>query len=109
MKNIVSIGGDVIKMNKLVFIAVIFYPRCKFEFIRWGLDNFYEKKVVDSLCDKVRQTLKKMFESYRLFLSEGQAESVAQEIEPPKFITSSDHMDDEFEKDMDQDPNLNKN
>jgi hypothetical protein len=101
--------GDVIKMNKLVFIAVIFDPRRKFQFIRWGLDKFYDKEVVDSLCDKVRQKLNKMFESYSLFLSKGQVESDAQEIELSKFVTSSDHMDDQFEKDMDQDSNLNKN
>lgn len=55
------------------------------------MDKFYDKEVVDSLCDKVRQTLNKMFESYSLFLSKGQVESDAQEIEQSEFVTSSGH------------------
>jgi len=100
--------GDVAKMNMLVFIAVIFYPRRKFQFINWGLDKYYEKSFDDCFCDRVREVLNKMFECYSCFSNKGQIESVAQEIEGSEFVTSS-YVDDKIEKDMDQDPNLSKN
>jgi len=56
--------GDVTKMNMLVFIDVIFYPRRKFQFFNWGLNKYYEKAIADSLCDKVREALNNTFESY---------------------------------------------
>lgn len=93
----------------LVFILVIFYPRRKFQFIWWGLDKCYDKEIDGSMCDKMRQTLNKILETYSLFLSKGQAESVAQEIELSEFVIFSYHMGGQFEKDMDQDSNLNKN
>lgn len=98
--------GDVAKMNMLVFIAVIFDPRRKFQFINWGLNKYYEKEVADSLCDKVKEALNKMFESYSRFSNKGQAESVSQEIEGSESVTED--VDDQFEKDMDQDPNLSQ-
>jgi hypothetical protein len=103
--------GDVSKMNMLVFIAVIFYPRRKFQFVSWGLNKYYEKEIADRLCEKVKETLTRIFESYSRLSNKDQAESVAPEVEAesasqikkkPKFV-------DQFEKDMDKDPNLSKN
>lgn len=68
-------------MNMLLFVVLIFIPRYKFQFIWWRLNKFYEKEVAHSLCDKVRQLLNKIFESYGLYLSKRQCESTTQEIE----------------------------
>jgi hypothetical protein len=97
--------GDVSKMNMLVFIAVIFDPRCKFQFVSWGLNKYYDKEVADSLGCKVKETLTKLFESYS---GKGQEESVAQEVEGSESIPPSNAIS-QFEKAMSQDPNLSKN
>lgn len=44
----------------------------------------------------MRQTLNKLSESYSLFLSKGQAKSIAQEIELSELLTSSNHINDKF-------------
>ncbi|KAK2403508.1 zinc finger BED domain-containing protein RICESLEEPER [Trifolium repens] len=97
--------GDVSKMNMLVFIAVIFYPRCKFQFVSWGLNKYYDKEVADSLDRKVKETLTRIFESYS---RKGQEESVAQEVEGSESVPPSNAIS-QFEKAMSQDPNLSKN
>ncbi|WJX09507.1 cellulase [Trifolium repens] len=97
--------GDVSKMNMLVFIAVIFDPRCKFQFVSWGLNKYYDKEVADSLGCKVKETLTKLFESYS---GKGQEESVAQEVEGSESVPRSSAIS-QFEKEMSQDPNLSGN
>ncbi|XP_045792666.1 zinc finger BED domain-containing protein RICESLEEPER 3-like [Trifolium pratense] len=100
--------GDVSKMNILVFISVIFDPRHKLQFVSWGLNKYYDKEIADSLNKKIKETLSRIFERYRSFSNKGEAESVAQEVEGSQFVTSSEVYD-QFEKDMDQDPNSSKN
>ncbi|GAU33852.1 hypothetical protein TSUD_393600 [Trifolium subterraneum] len=98
--------GDVSKMNILVFVAVIFDPRCKFQFVSWGLNLYYDEKIAASLCEKVKGSLTKLFETYSCFSNKSQAEGVAQEVEGSQVVTSQFA---KFEKDMNKDPNLNKN
>jgi hypothetical protein len=69
------------------------------------LNKYYDKEVADSLCCKVKETLAKLFESYS---GKGQEESAAQEAEGSEFVPRSSALS-QFQKEMSQDPNLNKN
>ncbi|WJX82837.1 cellulase [Trifolium repens] len=77
--------GSGTKMNMLVFIAVN-SPRCKFQFVSWGLNKYYDKEVADTLGCKVMETLTRLFESYS---GKGQEESVAQEVEGSQSVPRS--------------------
>ncbi|CAL5206894.1 unnamed protein product [Lathyrus oleraceus] len=66
--------GDVKKMNILLFVAVVLDPRHKMQFVRWGLNKVYEKNVAESLYKKTEETLYKIFDSYRIFVGQGQSE-----------------------------------
>ncbi|CAJ2643835.1 unnamed protein product [Trifolium pratense] len=80
----------------------------KGKYENWGLNKYYDKEIADSLNKKIKETLSRIFERYRSFSNKGEAESVAQEVEGSQFVTSSEVYD-QFEKDMDQDPNSSKN
>ncbi|XP_019450681.1 PREDICTED: zinc finger BED domain-containing protein RICESLEEPER 2-like [Lupinus angustifolius] len=67
--------GDIKKMNVMIFIVVILDPQNKFHFVKWGLERILDKDDVVVLYEKINDTLYKMFDKYRLFLSEGQKNS----------------------------------
>jgi hypothetical protein len=63
--------GDVKKMNMLIFVAVVLDPRHKMQFVRWGLNRAYPNDVAVSLYKKTKETLYKIFDSYRIFIGQG--------------------------------------
>ncbi|CAL0314941.1 unnamed protein product [Lupinus luteus] len=67
--------GDIKKINVMICIAAILDPRNKFHLVKWGLERIHNKDDAIVLCEKIKDMLYKMFDKYRLFLSEGQENS----------------------------------
>jgi hypothetical protein len=106
--------GDVQKMNMLIFVAVVLDPRHKMRFVRWGLNKAYVKDVADTLYKKTEETLYKIFDSYRLFVGQGQTENPAHssqsnEMELAELKAPEDAFAAEVEMDMDLNDNMQKN
>ncbi|XP_050895477.1 zinc finger BED domain-containing protein RICESLEEPER 2-like [Lathyrus oleraceus] len=104
--------GKVEKMNMLIFVAVVLDPRHKMQFVRWGLNRAYPNDVAVSLYKKTEETLNKIFESYRLFLGNGQTENVThstQEVELVELKAPEDAFALEVEMDMNLNESMQKN
>lgn len=104
--------GKVEKMNMLIFVAVVLDPRHKMQFVRWGLNRAYTNDVAVSLYKKTEETLNKIFESYRLFLGNGQTENLThstQEVELVELKAPEDAFALEVEMDMNLNESMQKN
>ncbi|CAI8612990.1 unnamed protein product [Vicia faba] len=104
--------GKVEKMNMLIFVDVVLDPRHKMQFVRWGLNRAYTNDVVVSLYKKTEETLNKIFESYRLFLGNGQTENLThstQEVELVELKAPEDAFALEVEMDMNLNESMQKN
>lgn len=104
--------GDVKKMNILLFVAVVLDPRHKMQFVRWGLNKVYEKNVAESLYKKTEETLYKIFDSYRIFVGQGQSEvptHSSHEVELVEVKAPEDAFALEVEMDMNLNESMQKN
>ncbi|XP_050876751.1 zinc finger BED domain-containing protein RICESLEEPER 1-like [Lathyrus oleraceus] len=104
--------GDVKKMNILLFVAVVLDPRHKMQFVRWGLNKVYEKNVAESLYKKTEETLYKLFDSYRIFVGQGQSEvptHSSREVELVELKAPEDAFALEVEMDMNLNESMQKN
>lgn len=57
--------GDIEKMNMVIFIAPIFDPRHKLEYVEYALDQLYGTDKSDSMKKKVKSVLYSMFNEYK--------------------------------------------
>lgn len=100
-------------MNMLIFMVVIFDPRHKFLFVEYGLCQIYEKSEADILCGKISDALYKLFDVYKLSVSQGQQhENYAThslERRPPEIDEAENSFAAGFEKIVENNENLNKN
>ncbi|KZV38952.1 hypothetical protein F511_41435 [Dorcoceras hygrometricum] len=58
--------GDFEKINSLLFVAIVLDPRYKLKFTKYCLSHFYEKEIVDEMVRFVDQTLRRLYDEYRL-------------------------------------------
>lgn len=97
----------------LIFMVVIFDPRHKFLFVEYGLCQIYEKSEADILCGKISDALYKLFDVYKLSVSQGQQhENYAThslERRPPEIDEAENSFAAGFEKIVENNENLNKN
>lgn len=56
--------GNINNINLMLFIVVLLDPRRKWEYVNWVIHKSYEWDVANELCDKIKDTLLAMFESY---------------------------------------------
>ncbi|XP_063940304.1 zinc finger BED domain-containing protein RICESLEEPER 2-like [Daucus carota subsp. sativus] len=57
--------GDVHKMNKLIYVAVVVDPRYKLEFIEFALGEEYGKEVGWKLANDTSLVIRELFEEYK--------------------------------------------
>ena len=97
----------------LIFMVVIFDPRHKFLFVDYGVCQIYEKSEADILCGKISDALYKLFDVYKLSVSQGQQhENYAThslERRPPEIDEAENSFAAGFEKIVENNENLNKN
>lgn len=58
--------GDVNKMNKLIYVAVVVDPRYKLEFIEFALVEEYGDEIGWKLANDTKVVIKELFEEYKL-------------------------------------------
>ncbi|XP_072054757.1 zinc finger BED domain-containing protein RICESLEEPER 3-like [Arachis hypogaea] len=97
--------------NMMIFIAVVLDPRYKLQLIKWSFEKLYEKEDAKFLTSKVKETLFKVFDSYRLFGGD-YLRSTRQD--PPEISTQELEAHEtsfamEFEKEMQFNASVNKN
>ncbi|KAK9273474.1 hypothetical protein L1049_018284 [Liquidambar formosana] len=59
--------GDIDKVNLMVVIAVVLDPRCKLEYVNFCYSMVYQPIKVEALCKRVKETLDRLFDQYKLF------------------------------------------
>ncbi|XP_057724363.1 uncharacterized protein LOC130940277 isoform X2 [Arachis stenosperma] len=90
---------------------VVLDPRYKLQLIKWSFEKLYEKEDAKFLTSKVKETLFKVFDSYRLFGGD-YLRSTRQD--PPEISTQELEAHEtsfamEFEKEMQFNAGVNKN
>nr|XP_025626970.1 zinc finger BED domain-containing protein RICESLEEPER 2-like [Arachis hypogaea] len=103
--------GNIKNTNMMIFIAVVLDPRYKLQLIKWSFEKLYEKKDAEFLTSKVKETLFKVFDSYRLFGGNYQRST---RQDPPEISTQELEAHEtsfamEFEKEMQFNESVNKN
>ncbi|RYQ83566.1 hypothetical protein Ahy_B10g102299 [Arachis hypogaea] len=103
--------GNIKNTNMMIFIAVVLDPRYKLQLIKWSFEKLYEKEDAEFLTSKVKETLFRVFDSYRLFGGNYQRstrqdppENSTQELEAHETSFAM-----EFEKEMQFNESANKN
>ncbi|XP_072090560.1 zinc finger BED domain-containing protein RICESLEEPER 1-like [Arachis hypogaea] len=97
--------------NMMILIAVVLDPRYKLQLIKWSFEKLYEKEDAKFLTSKVKDTLFKVFDSYRLF---GGYYQRSTRQDPPEISTQELEAHEtsfaiEFEKEMQFNESVNKN
>ncbi|RYR58255.1 hypothetical protein Ahy_A05g023909 isoform I [Arachis hypogaea] len=103
--------GNIKNTNMMIFIAVVLDPRYKLQLIKWSFEKLYEKEDAEFLTSKVKETLFRVFDSYRLFGDNYQRSS---RQDPPEISTQELEAHEtsfamEFEKEMQFNESANKN
>ncbi|XP_072054326.1 zinc finger BED domain-containing protein RICESLEEPER 2-like [Arachis hypogaea] len=103
--------GNIKNTNMMIFIAVVLDPRYKLQLIKWSFEKLYETEDAEFLTSKVKETLFKVFDSYRLFGGNYQRST---RQDPPEISTQELEAHEtsfamEFEKEMQFNKSVNKN
>ncbi|XP_072078105.1 zinc finger BED domain-containing protein DAYSLEEPER-like [Arachis hypogaea] len=95
----------------MIFIAVVLDPRYKLQLIKWSFEKLYEKEDAEFLTSKVKETLFKVFDSYRLFDGNYQRSTRQDlpEISTQELEAHETSFAMEFEKEMQFNESVNKN
>ncbi|XP_025611659.2 zinc finger BED domain-containing protein RICESLEEPER 3-like [Arachis hypogaea] len=103
--------GNIKNTNMMIFIAVVLDPRYKLQLIKWSFEKLYEKEDAEFLTSKVKDTLFKVFDSYRLFGGNYQRSTRQDppEISTHKLEAHKTSFAMEFEKKMQFNESANKN
>ncbi|CAN0916019.1 Zinc finger BED domain-containing protein RICESLEEPER 2 [Linum grandiflorum] len=57
--------GQNVKINRLLYIAVVFDPRCKFEYLEFILTKMYQSDKAANIAKEVKDGLYEMYEHYK--------------------------------------------
>ncbi|CAL5341776.1 unnamed protein product [Camellia sinensis] len=63
--------GKFDKINLLLFVAIVVDPRYKLKYVQWCLEETYETQHVDSLVNKLKRGLTRLYEWYVLSVQNG--------------------------------------
>ena len=55
MRNLISIGGDIEKLNLMMFVAVVLDPRYKLRFVNFWFAKWNPGAVADDMTKKVEK------------------------------------------------------
>lgn len=73
--------GDVEKMNKLLFVAMVLDPRYKLKYLKAIFNQVYERSQANRLAEKVKTTLERFFEFYGSVYSTSDSVNTTQNID----------------------------
>lgn len=48
----------------LLILAAVLDPQCKMDFVTWCFNSLYDTKKVEELCNRLKELLMKLYQSY---------------------------------------------
>jgi len=104
--------GQVAKINPLLLYANVLDPRYKFEYVRWSLGKYHEKREVESKIVEIKDGMKRLYNWYeKRSMEDGQApnviESSRNKVKKGKWrLDLCEAMDSEFLQHMEEETNM---
>ena len=69
--------GNIEKMNKLLYVAVVLDPQNKLEFVEYCFKRMYASEEAEVITKKVKETVVELFNEYRRNMQPSQSEQVS--------------------------------
>ena len=66
-------GDNLEKVNMLLILIAVLDSQCKMDFVIWYFSSLYDTKKVEEFCNRLKELLMKLYQSYNL----GNSNSVA--------------------------------